>query len=565
MPKIPLARNRISEQALPGTKATVRRDASAFDASTGLSQIAGAATDVFTKIEKEARNRAEDAQFNELQTREMAERDRLMHDKESGYTLTRGMQANEQFKGTQGDHGKFVDGELAGIASERVKERYKAYSDRAKVQMSGGMNRHAGNEMQRHEEETTSSLVNQLMQSSVENYDQPGFPDENGNPTSVIQNNIKDQDAAIARLGKNKGMGPEQIKQLQMQAKSKTHAAIVSRFLNTGDDLSAKQYFEQVRDIGQLDAKTITSVEGMVRSASIKGESQRIVGDAMTSGKSYTENIAAIRAGTEDPTIKDASVTRYKQEYAEQEAAVQQEQKAFYESKGDEVFADPENFELSAEDNAKLSFQQQKSLMQSKHQATMSKRGQGIKTKFSVWDKINQMSDEDFHNVDLNEYANDISTGDLKGFSDRKKDMSKHKQLQSAGQFASSMVKSAGLDKDSEDATYLRGLFESELNMIPKDKQQAPGVKEAIRDRLFLEMDSDEYFSMDKPYWKARRTGMKTHKPSGGKPKSVPRDAVWVDEMNNGHRTMGWKAIDPSTGRPTIFNQKGDPAFTFSK
>ena len=315
MPRIPTAKRQVRDQLAPKMRATEKVSKDAFQTSS----LPGKALELAGKVMYEEQKKAEGLEFDSLKTKLRAEKDRIYFDKDTGYVTQKGKNSAESFKSYQDQYKSYVDQQMSSIASEAVREKFKQFSDSTGVELSGQMNRHSFNEMQRHDKDETAAMLSRSKDSAIKNYMEMGLPDKDGKVQSKISEIINDQDAIIEAHGQRQGLSKDMIEKMKLDAKSETHEGVITRFLNNGHDMDGKEYFEQAKKMGSLNANSIARLERLTKVSSTKGESQRLADQIMNiDGISQRDAVKMAREKAGDNAdLRDMLVSRVKKRHAE--------------------------------------------------------------------------------------------------------------------------------------------------------------------------------------------------------------------------------------------------------
>ncbi len=565
MPTIPTAQRRVREQIGPAAKVTQRADLDAFGGGTkiaqGLSNIAGAVD----KVRVEARDQAENTQLRELQIRENKFRNESLHNKETGFMNTRMKQSADQFGTYTDSYDKFIEEEMGGITSQRVKDKYKLYAGDSKNQMSAQMNRHAGNEMQKYQMSNNNAALVQLEEDAVLNYRDITVPDENGTRHSIINSSIKKQNDLIDEMAKNRGLSPEVTKGMKLKSSSDVHTKITAKLIDEGSHKQAEKYLENAKKKKELTVDAIDRLEKAVNNSNVRGKSQDVVTDIMSRGLSDQDALEAIRTEIDDPEVQDASVARYKNRSSEAKALKKHDDEQFYQGLGDQLFANPAEFKLTAQMNERLTFSQQKSLEVVASRAKKDKLGgKDLVTNRSVY--LDMLRDPDLSYDKLIENQGSLSLSDYKFFGKAIKDDSILENARSEAAYAEDIVRSAiGVSnykagKNGDEALFIRSMITDKLSHYPKDQRRSPKVQKEVRDEVLKEEKVKRAWT-DWDTWDAKepawQLGFQGKTPE--RPKNLAKNFNYVDSRDsNGKAYSGFTSPEDANGRQTVYDSDGN-------
>jgi len=558
MAKVARSQRQVREQAMSYGQSSTKaaRTADMGPALQQASQIINQVSGIANKWQKDSDDVEMAAFGNKLRDAQ----NKAMHDKDTGFSKVRGKTTAESYLNYKEGYDKFVADEIGGL-SERLRERATILGDRHKIDLDNQLNSHIGREMEAHDDA--------VFKASMESFKANAIANMSISPSKVMES-ISAQNGEIEKYAKRKGYDTKRTDMLKLEAASNVHSSAIQQMLNQGNDLLAKQYYErQIKD-GQISGKDAPGLSRMLRSSSIKGSSQRIVGDIgqkTVKGEggeerplNYTESIAAIKADprSKDPEVRDASIQRYKLEFQEAKVAKTFAENEYFQNLGDKMMADPQNFDLTAKDRANLSFAQQRQLVSAKSQILQEQMGGKSVVDWKEYDRLINLSPQDLAKEKIydNKGLNNAKKNELLN---AKKDNKAHTSLQSVGSYISKLVKSVGPDTFEEES-YIRNLFERQLNTYPVDKRDSSDTWSLIQDNILMEMDED-WWGASTPLWKIRKEGLSHSGPDKAPAKSIPKSAVFKDTMIGGVPVAGW--VDESSG--FIYNNKGQPTHEITK
>ena len=525
--------------------------------SPGMGPALAQAGQVINKIGALGQKWQDEADATELsafQTRLRNKQNEAIHNKDNGFSTIRGKNTAEAYGQYKDDYDKYVSDEVGGL-SERLRSKAGLIGEKYKVDIDNQLNSHTGREMEAHADGVFKSSVQSLKDHAVLNaYETKGR----------IGSVIAEQKALIEGYAARKGLSPEQVKAASVDAASDIHKGVIQQFLNQGDDLLAKDYLNAATKRGEISGDDAPGITRMLRASSIKGESQRIVGDVSeetykTGAKAgeplnYKDSIEAIKNDpkSKDPEIKDAAVERFKLGFQEEKVDKTFAENKYFQDLGDEMMKSPETFELKTTDYDKMSFSQAKQLMAAKSQILNESRGGKDSIDWKEYDRLISLTPQELAKERIydNKGLNNAKKNELLNL---KKDNKKHVAVQSLNGFVSKMVDS----EDADEQQFIRTMFENQLNAYPKDQQQKLETWQKIQDTIFLDMDK-KWSPFDTPLWEVRMKGFKGSLPSS-RPRNIPDDAVFIDKVIQGRRVTGYQ--QGSGAGSKIYDIKGNHAF----
>lgn len=485
---------------------------------------------------------ADNTELTAFKTKLRNQQNKALHDKDNGFTHVKGKNAAESYGDYKDGYDKFVSTELGNLSS-RLQDKAHLIGESHKVDLDNQLNVHTGREMENHADGVFKSGLESLKTNAVDNASVAPHK---------IRASIDEQNALVDTFAARKGLGAEEVKALKVNTASDVHTTVIAQMLNNGQDLAAKDYLKGVSDRGEISGLDAPKVSRMLRSSSIKGQSQRILGD-VDPKLGYQESIAAIKSDprSKDAEVQDAAVQRFKLSFQEEKTAKTYAENKYFQGLGDELMSDPENFELTSEDNAKLSFAQQKQLMATKSQMLNSKRGGKDKSDMVEYNRLMNLTSQELQGEKL-ALNGKLSYAHKQEFIDLQADGNKHKASQSMNSYVTKLVESADAEDDYEENQYIRAMFDRKLNTYPKDQQGKSETWNKINDEILLDVDVN-WTPFSTPLWKARMKGKKILGPEDKPHKSVPKSAKFMDTMIGGVPVTGW--VDEASG--FVYSSKG--------
>ena len=147
-------------------------------------------------------------------------------------------------------------------------------------------------------------------------------------PGSLQRENItiKQQVLNMAEL---RGWGKEKTKQELQKHTTDLHGRMVSKLMADGNDLGAKAYFDQIKK--EIDPDVRTKIANSLKESTLRGESQRqadkiVIGNAGSLGDALDK-----ARSIKDPDLRDRTVQRVKQQFADNKAVKDFQEKQTYE------------------------------------------------------------------------------------------------------------------------------------------------------------------------------------------------------------------------------------------
>lgn len=204
---------------------------------------------------------------------------------------------------------KATDKVREGLSNESQRAMFDQMATKEGDELHGMLSRHASNESQAYKKTSTMASVAAARNDAINNYAMPG----------KVEDSINTQVSSLTSYLSQQGLKKPEIDVEVAKVKSDTYAGVIDRMLALGNDKQAKEYFESVKD-GIEVAETRKTLEKSLRTGSIRGESQRLSDEYISSSKSMSEALAKANE-IEDSDVRDATVDRLKNKYATAETA----------------------------------------------------------------------------------------------------------------------------------------------------------------------------------------------------------------------------------------------------
>jgi hypothetical protein len=268
----------------------------ATDAAFG--QARGMANDV-QRIAMDAEDRAQEAQFNELTAKLGAEEVRLKKE----LAKVRGKDVLPAATKTYQDWDKSVQDISKGATSERVRARLAQASGNGRLALQRFVEPYTQKELENYE----GSVVEEHLKAE-ENAAIQSFAD----PFRVAMAH-DEQERTLRRYAQKTGKPPEWAEGRIAESRSRINRGVVNQFLAAGDDLSARNYFNENKD-GFLGSDQI-AVKGALEEGSYLGQSQREEDRIMASAKTEEEALAEARK-LKDPKLREMTGRRLEHRFS---------------------------------------------------------------------------------------------------------------------------------------------------------------------------------------------------------------------------------------------------------
>lgn len=200
-----------------------------------------------------------------------------------------------------------------GLFGRAQKDAFSRISQERILSANRRLTDHVARETQVYDDNKTSAFVDTQRQAAISFYNDP----------EAVGSSVKSQEDALREFGKRNGLPPEAIEQSVLKAKSQTHFGVISRMLDSDDDISAESYYKSNKDniLGDYQAK----IEHQLQIGSTIGKAQRFVDTAVKSGMNLSQALKEA-AKEENPKVRQAKEERASHVFGQLERAKRQEQ-----------------------------------------------------------------------------------------------------------------------------------------------------------------------------------------------------------------------------------------------
>lgn len=308
MPKIPTSQRQVITRAQNLGQQRVGGVADTGD--LGTLQAANTFVNTVSGIADKWQRDADQTELTAYKTRLRDYRNKVMHDKDSGFMNVRGKDSAEMYMDYKKEYDDFVGKEVDGMSS-RLKEQAFQMGESYKVDIDNQMNQHTSREMERYSDDVFKVGLNSLTENAKLNWKTP-----------KVGESLMEQKELIAEYAQRKGLGPEQIKALELQESSKFHESLITQAVNNGEDELASQYYKSAMEMEQIDGSTKEKLDKILNVSSVLGKSQR---ESARIFSEYSDDMGkALEEARKikDPEIQDATVRRIKNRFQEQKAII---------------------------------------------------------------------------------------------------------------------------------------------------------------------------------------------------------------------------------------------------
>lgn len=203
------------------------------------------------------------------------------------------------------------------LANDNQKKMFKKSVDNRYLQLNRHLQFHTSNELRKYEDESTNEYVKSLQNEASANY----------RDLNAIAGSLDKQEMAIKKHAQRNGNGEEWVKNRIAESSTQTHSSIIKSLLADDDDVAASEYFKVVKD--DLTKEGRDSLKQLIENGVLRGESQRRSDSIVAKGLSISESLDEARK-IKDPKVRDETVRRVKDRYAEASHVQRMEQEKLY-------------------------------------------------------------------------------------------------------------------------------------------------------------------------------------------------------------------------------------------
>lgn len=214
------------------------------------------------------------------------------------------------------------------------------------------------------------------------------------------------------------------------------------------------------------------------------------------------------------------------------------ESKKAFESEVDKVFTDPFKYKVPLAMNAK----DQEHLYDLRNKMIKEKRGEEVKTDWKRYHELINLSPSEFSKIDMKKELPNLAPTEFKELTKMQLDSRYANQVQSLTNYVNSFTK-AEAKEDFEQAAFIRGMFQKELDKYPAEERNKIETWNKVRDELVLSVDVKGSI-FDSKNWKAKQQGKTIIEPTK-RPEKLPPSAIWVDKEIDGTSYRGWEFTNP--------------------
>lgn len=405
MPQIPISNRQVRQQTTSLSGLNIKTPLTGV--TPGATQAAAGLINESISVFEKMKNDAEEVELGAFKAELRKKQDELVHDKETGFYRRRGKDTTMSYDQYSGDYKKFIEEKVKGLGSDSLKKKASLIAADYELDYDRQLNDHTAKEMERYDDEQTEVNLEAIRNHAVLNYK------EMGRSSSKIRESLDDQDAQIEMYAKRKGMSPEQVADLKLKKKSQLHYGVVNQALSNEEDQLAKDYYNEAKKNGEIDADTAAKLDQIIENSSLRGNAQRLTSNILSKNETIgaaMEEVYKIK----DPKLQDEVRSRVRERWEENKYIQKEQDRTEFES----VVADLEKFKsldhLSEEERLRIPEKKKKLLDRAKRVIS---KGGDFNTDPEVYQDLMLMASRPetrsaFLQTDINEHLVELSTAD---------------------------------------------------------------------------------------------------------------------------------------------------------
>jgi len=167
---------------------------------------------------------------------------------------------------------------------------------------------HMSKQFRVHDDQQTVSYLALARDQALQNYQDP----------DRVSLAIYQQEMELEKFAERHGLSPEDLAFKKSQAVSQTHAGVLERMLDSGQDLAAQKYYAEHKEF--FTGEDAGKVEKVLEEGTLRGASQREADAIVAKHGSLTSALTAAKA-IEDPKLRDAVTERVRNDFTLKDAA----------------------------------------------------------------------------------------------------------------------------------------------------------------------------------------------------------------------------------------------------
>ncbi len=303
------------QTVLPEVGSAARFSPNAPQGLGPLAQGIDAATGDLAEVQARTRARDARAELLGLETSLVEWETKQIFDPASGAINKKGKDAMGLANQYLPEFDKFVEDNGKGIVDPRVAAAYAELAQGRKLNLGRSLARHEGEQREVYYDTETKAAAD-AMDARVAR--DPLNPE-------VVADAIARKRWSAADYAARKGLGDQASRDLELDAESGTHKAVISGLLGLGKYSDAAKYAASNKD--RMNAGDLAAVDGPVREGMVRGESTRLSDELIAK---HGAGGAALQAakGIEDPDVRKATEANIRQQISDQNALRNQAEEA---------------------------------------------------------------------------------------------------------------------------------------------------------------------------------------------------------------------------------------------
>jgi len=312
VPTVPRLGSQVRAQATNIRPSNVRSPQTRVD--TRGAQAFGQATVELAKtavaIEEKERRKADELAFLRADQAASEYETTFLYDKDTGAMNQQGENAFGLPDRMKSEYDKKMNEIMGTLANDRQKSAFeKSYLSRRKS-VHKQIYSHMSREGQKFDSAMTESYIANEQDAALKNFHDP----------ERIDLSIQRSRAAILQHSDRNGMPGEYTKMKIQKVESQTYYGVISKILDGGDDLAAKEYYNKYKD--RLTGEDQQRVSKLLEAGAIKGESQR-KSDQIWANSDGDLGVSMQKAEKiKDPKLRDETMRRLRQKQSDRQAAI---------------------------------------------------------------------------------------------------------------------------------------------------------------------------------------------------------------------------------------------------
>lgn len=197
----------------------------------------------------------------------------------------------------------------ATLTNDNQKENFRIRADHHYQVLNETVQKHSASEFQQYDAQNTEAALQNRRNDAVTHNTDP----------AIVGQSLAESKDLLTLYGQRNGWSDEEMKSKQADVASKIHAGVIQSLSDSGQDLTAKHYFDAHK--GELVQSDLAHSSDVVKASSVKGEAQRQRDKIVASNSNMTDAITAARK-IEDPDVQEATERLVRQDFLEKAAAL---------------------------------------------------------------------------------------------------------------------------------------------------------------------------------------------------------------------------------------------------